>query len=92
MVSAFEGNKAETATMLPVIEAFMQAHQLPDVTVVADAGMVSAANQKAIEDAGLSFVLGARIPDVPYVVAQWRREHPGQDVNGQVFVALAQFS
>jgi len=64
MVSAFEGNKAETTTMLPVIEAFMQAHQLPDVTVVADAGMVSAANQKAIEDAGLSFILGARIPDV----------------------------
>jgi hypothetical protein len=27
MVSAFEGNKAETNTMLPVIEAFMAAHQ-----------------------------------------------------------------
>ena len=26
MVSAFEGNKAETKTMLPVIEAFMAAH------------------------------------------------------------------
>ena len=46
MVSAFEGNKAETKTMLPVIEAFMTAHQLPDVTVVADAGMISEANQK----------------------------------------------
>src|SRR5262249_56936895 len=44
MVSAFEGNKAETKTMLPVIQAFMAAHQLPDVTVVADAGMVSEAN------------------------------------------------
>jgi hypothetical protein len=62
--------------MLPVIEAFMAAHQLPDVTVVADAGMVSEANQKAIEAAGLSFILGARIPYVPYLVAQWRREHP----------------
>ena len=29
MVSAFEGNKAETKTMLPVIKAFMAAHQLP---------------------------------------------------------------
>jgi transposase len=57
------------------------------VTIVADAGMISAANQKAIEDAGLSFILGARIPDVPFVVAQWRREHPGQDIeDGQVFV------
>ena len=50
---AFEGNKAETKTMLPVIRAFMTARQLPDVTVVADAGMVSEANQKAIEACGV---------------------------------------
>ena len=64
----------------------MAAHHLPDVTVVADAGMISEANQRAIEDAGLSFILGTRIPDEPYAVAQWRREHPGQDLpDGQVF-------
>jgi hypothetical protein len=86
MVSAFEGNKAETRTMLPVIEAFMAAHQLPDVTVVADAGMISDANMKAIEGAGLSFILGMKVPDVPYVVDQWRREHPGQEIpDGHVF-------
>jgi hypothetical protein len=62
MVSAFEGNEAETKTMLPVIEKFMAAHRLPDVTVVADAGMISEANQKAIEAAGLSFALGMKIP------------------------------
>ncbi len=65
MVSAFEGNKAETKTMLPVVQSFMAAHQLPGVTVVADAGMVSEANQKQIEAAGLSFILGLRIPEVP---------------------------
>jgi Transposase DDE domain len=87
MVNAFEGNKAETTTMIPTIQAFMKAHRLPDVTVVADAGMVSAANQKAIEAAELSFILGARIPDVPPVVADWRKAHPGQDIgDGQVFV------
>ena len=86
MVSAFEGNKAETKTMLPVIESFMAAHDLPDVTVVADAGMVSEANQKQIEAAGLSFILGMKIPDVPYVVNQWRREHPGEDIpDGHAF-------
>jgi Transposase DDE domain len=86
MVSAFEGNKAETKTMLPVIEAFMTTHQLPDVTVVADAGMVSEANQKQIEAAGLSFILGMKIPHVPYVVKQWRRGHPGADIpDGHVF-------
>jgi len=86
MVSAFEGNTAETRTMLPVIESFMAAHDLPDVTVVADAGMISEANQKAIEAAGLSFILGMKIPHVPYVVKQWRREHPGEDIpDGHVF-------
>jgi hypothetical protein len=86
MVNAFEGNQAETTTMVPTIQAFMAAHQLPDVTIVADAGMVSAANQKAIEAAGLSFILGARIPAVPYLVAAWRKAHPDQEIpDGHVF-------
>jgi len=78
MVEAFEGNKAETAT----ITSFMAAHQLAQDTVVADTGMISEANTKAIEAARLSFILGMKIPDIPYVVAQWRREHPGQQVPG----------
>jgi len=48
--------------------------------------MVSEANQKAIEAAGLSFVLGMTIPHVPHAVSQWRREHPGHAIpDGQVF-------
>jgi hypothetical protein len=86
MVQAFEGNKAETKTMLPVIEAFMQAHKLPDVTVVADAGMISEANQKDIEKAGLSFILGMKVPDVPYAVDEWRTAHPDEAIpDGHVF-------
>jgi hypothetical protein len=86
MVEAFEGNTAETLTMLPTIQAFMKAHQLADVTIVADAGMVSAANQAAIEAEGLSFILGARIPDVPYLVTAWRTAHPDQEIpDGHVF-------
>ncbi len=80
-VRAFEGNKAETATMVPVINAFKKAHQLSDVTVVADAGMISEANQKAIQAAGLSFVLGARIPFLPDVVRAWHDTHPGEQVS-----------
>src|SRR4051794_13243772 len=86
-LNAFEGNKAETTTMLPVIQAFQAAHNLSDVTVVADAGMVSAGNQQAIEQAGLSFILGARIPNIPYVVDTWRKHHPDEALeDGQVFV------
>jgi hypothetical protein len=87
MVQAFEGNKAETHTMLPVLTDFMTAHQIQDVVVVADAGMISAANQQALEAAQLSFILGTRIPEVPYVISQWLREHPGEQVpDGHVFV------
>src|SRR5271166_2582370 len=79
-VAAFEGNKAETATMLPVINGFKAAHQLTDVTVVADAAMVSEANQIALVAAGLSFILGTSIPFLPDVVREWRDKHPGEQV------------
>jgi hypothetical protein len=79
-VEAFEGNKAETATMLPVINAFKAAHQLADVTVVADAGMISEANQVALQAAQLSYILGTRIPFLPDVVREWRTKHPEETV------------
>ena len=79
-LEAFEGNKAETATMLPVINAFKAAHQLTDVTVAADAGMISEANQVAILVAGLSFILGTRIPFLPNIVQEWRDKNPGQEI------------
>jgi len=72
--------------MIPTIQAFMAAHALPDVTIVADAGMVSEANKKAIEAAGLSFIIGARIPQEPYVVTAWRKRHPDAEIpDGHVF-------
>jgi hypothetical protein len=87
MVHAFEGNRAETTTMLPVLTAFLQEHDLSQLTVVADAGMVSEANKRAIEAAGLSFILGARLPEIPYVVSTWRQQHPDADLpDGHVFV------
>ena len=69
--------------MLPVINAFKTAHELTDVTVVADAGMISEANQKAITAAGLSFILGTRSPYVPQVICEWRAQHPGQEIPDQ---------
>jgi hypothetical protein len=74
-ISAFEGNMAETKTMLPVIESFIAAHHLPDVTVVADAGMICEANQKAIE---------GRRPVVPP-----RYEDPARALRGRPVAARA---
>jgi Transposase DDE domain len=86
MVNAFEGNRAETTTMLPTIKAFMAAHGLRDVVIVADAGMVSEANMKAIEAEGLSFILGAKLTHVAYVIEAWHKVHPGEQVpDGHIF-------
>lgn len=79
-MNAFEGNRAETTTMLRVTREFMKAHDLADVTIVADAGMVSDANKRALETEGLSFILGARVPDIPYVVKKWRQNHPDAEI------------
>lgn len=86
-VGAFEGNKAETLTMLPMIQRLQAAYDLTDVTVVADAGMFSASNKQAIIDAGLHYILGVRIPQIPYPIQTWRRQHPDDDyVDGQTWI------
>jgi transposase len=64
-VHAFNGNTAETTTILPALRAFMVAHRVPQVTVVADAAMMSEANLKRIEDAGLRFIVGEEVANNP---------------------------
>lgn len=64
-IHVFEGNKAETKTLIPVITAFQKRHEVTDMVVVADAGMLSAANLNALEDAGLSFIVGSRTSKAP---------------------------
>ena len=70
MVEAFEGNARRDhhdAADDPRVHGRPPA---ADVTIVADAGMISAGNKQAIEAAGLSFILGTKIPDIPYVVSR----------------------
>ena len=59
-VGCWEGNKAETTTIIPVVEAFQQAHSIEELVIVADAGMLSAANLAALDEARLRFIVGAR--------------------------------
>ena len=48
--------------------------------------MISEANQIALQAAGLSFILGTRIPYLPDVVREWRDKHPDEEVpDGLVF-------
>ena len=59
-VGCWEGNKAETTTIIPIVEAFQAAHGIEELVVVADAGMLSAANLAALDEARLRFIVGAR--------------------------------
>ncbi len=59
-VGCWEGNKAETTTIIPIVEAFQAAHGIEELVIVADAGMLSAANLKSLDDARLRFIVGAR--------------------------------
>ena len=59
-VGCWEGNKAETATIVPIVEAFQSAHGIEELVIVADAGMLSATNLKSLHEARLRFIVGAR--------------------------------
>ena len=78
MVEAFEGNRAETTTIIASLQAFQVAHALPEITVVVDAGMLSDGNLRALSGAGLRFIVGQKIPEVPYIVREWLKTHSGQ--------------
>ena len=65
-VDLFEGNKAETKTLIPVLTRFRDRHQAHDIVVVADAGMLSAANLLALEDNGFRFIVGSKTGKIPY--------------------------
>lgn len=87
-VHSFEGNTAETTTILPVLEQFRRAHQLEPVTVIADAGMLSAKNLTALAAAGYTYVVGARLNTIPDVLAAYQQTHEAL-VDGQILTAQA---
>lgn len=83
-VTCWEGNTAETTTILPTIKAFQERHGLADIVVVADAGMLSASNLKALDEAGLRFIVGSRVTKAPADLASHLRWHGDAFTDGQV--------
>lgn len=57
----FEGNKYEGDTMLPVIEHFIKKHDIENLIVVADAGLLSNKNIELLKQKKHQYILGARI-------------------------------
>ncbi|WP_353358111.1 IS1634 family transposase, partial [Intrasporangium sp. DVR] len=87
-VHLFEGNKAETKTLIPVLTAFRARHRAEDIVVVADAGMLSAANLLALEEAGFEFIVGSRISKAPYDLAEQFTTRGNHFTDGQTLEAV----
>jgi Transposase DDE domain len=83
-VHLFEGNKGETTTLIPVLTAFAERHHVPDLVVVADAGMLSAANLLALEQAGFGFIVGSKTTSAASDLADHFRRHGNAFTNGQI--------
>ena len=83
-VGCFEGNKAETLTITPIVNAFQARHGIADMVIVADAGMLSASNLKALDEAGLRFIVGSRVTKAPADLASHFRWHGDAFTDGQV--------
>lgn len=66
-IGCYEGNPAETHTIVPIVRQVQARHDLDGVetVVAADAGMLSAANLAALDDAGLKFIVGSRVTKAP---------------------------
>lgn len=66
--SLFEGNTFEGKTLIPVILKFKEKHHVDNFTVVADAAMISRKNIMALRQAGLNYIVGARLGNASLAV------------------------
>jgi hypothetical protein len=95
-IGCFEGNKAETATILPIITAFQERHRGVDglaekpgaMVVVADAGMLSASNLRELDEARLRFIVGSRVTKAPVDLESHFGWHGDAFVDGQIIDTL----
>jgi hypothetical protein len=83
-IGCFEGNKAETHTILPIISAFQARHGLADLVVVADAGMLSATNLRELDQASMRFIVGSRVTKAPIDLASHFHWHGDGFTDGQI--------
>ncbi|MDP7734632.1 IS1634 family transposase [Mycobacterium paragordonae] len=83
-IGCFEGNKAETLTIVPIVKAFQARHKITDMVVVADAGMLASGNLRELNDAGLRFIVGSRVTKAPNDLASHFHWHGELFTDGQI--------
>lgn len=83
-IGCFEGNKAEALTIVPIVKTFQQRHEITDMVVVADAGMLASGNLRELDDAGLRFIVGSRVTKAPNDLASHFHWHGELFTDGQI--------
>jgi len=84
-IASFEGNKAEVKTIMEVLGAFKSRYGISDMTVTADAAMLSSQNVSELEEAGYHYIIGSRIAKTPYEIEEYTKV-PGSELkDGQIF-------
>jgi len=83
-IGCFEGNKAETLTIIPIVKQFAKRHGIADMVVVADAGMLSSTNLKELDEAELRFIVGSRVTKAPKDLESHFRWHGTAFTDGQI--------
>jgi hypothetical protein len=91
-ISSFEGNRAEVATMVPILEDFKARHGLADICVVADAAMLSGANLEALEALGYHYIVASRLSKCPYEVSEYKTESGAELADRQIFESSTGFT
>jgi len=91
-VGCFEGDRAETTTIVPIVKAFAEPHQVADMVVVADAGMLSGKNLSELDAAQLRFIVGSRTTKAPLDLASHFRWHGDAFTDGQVIDTITAHS
>ena len=84
-VKSFEGNRAEVKTIIPVLQGFKARHDLRDITVTADAAMLSSGNIAELERLGFHYVIASRLAKTPYEIEEYLLEDGVVLEDGQFF-------
>lgn len=66
----FEGDKYEGDTLIPMIEHFISKHQVQQLIVVADAGLLSQKNMALLSEKKYQYIFGARIKNESEVITK----------------------
>jgi len=73
-----------TLTIVPIVKQFQERHDIADMVVVADAGMLSSSNLSDLDEAGFRFIVGSRVTKAPKDLESHFRWHGNAFADGQI--------